>query len=169
MKIQIKDRILGAFLIVLGSLLFFFVIPAGVVKPSSVSSPVLSPDFWPRMIALMLVGFGILLFVRSFMRLLAGTAEAVSTSSLNLAGARAMARPYGWLVLLVAAIALFVYWGAIQVLGIPVASAIAITTFALLYGERRYGVILALSIVVPLGLYLFFSNIANVPIPMGVF
>ena len=169
MKIKIKDCILGASLTVLGSILFLFVIPEGVVVPSSVSSLALAPDLWPRVLALMLLGLGVLLFVPSSLRLLGGTAEVTRASSLNFAGASAMARPFGWFVLFVAAIALFVYWAAIHILGIPVASAIALASFALLYGERRYGVILTLSTVVPVSLYLFFSKIAQVPIPMGVF
>ena len=60
-----RDLWLGAGLAVLSALLYLVVIPAGVRDPSGVRSPVMSPDFWPNIIALFMLALSVLLFLRA--------------------------------------------------------------------------------------------------------
>ena len=66
-------------------------------------------------------------------------------------------------------VGLIVYYGLVLPLGIVISSMLALSGFALIYGERRLKIILPLSVLLPVGLYYFFVKIANIPMPLGLF
>ena len=75
----------------------------------------------------------------------------------------APARWIGALVLLAG------YYLLLDILGMVVTSALALLTFMLLGGERRPVLIVAITVILPVALFLFFRYVANVSIPMGIF
>ena len=71
--------------------------------------------------------------------------------------------------LLVAVIALFIYYVAISEVGIVLSSSVILIGLMMLGGERRIKVLLPVGIAPPVLLYYFFTYVANVPLPLGVF
>ena len=61
------------------------------------------------------------------------------------------------------------YYLLLDILGMVVTSALALLTFMLLGGERRPVLIVAITVILPVALFLFFRYVANVSIPMGIF
>lgn len=164
---NVRDLILGCFLLGLGVALQVYIIPEGVVVPRSVKSIALSPDLWPRVVAGLFILLGGIILAQLFVR--HGREREGDGSGSKEGEDRTIARSFGGTYVAGAAISLFAYYGLIRFLGIPVASALAILLFCLLYGERRYPIIIAIAVIVPTTLYLFFEIVARVPIPMGIF
>ncbi len=162
----VRDRGLGWFLICGGVFLLAYAIPAGVDVPESVKSIALSPDLWPRVISAMFVVLGVILLAGTIIqrRKRNVSVEAVDGGNIE--------APLSTLVRKVEVVGLgllIVYLGLVHIFGIPVASAIAICSFAFTYGERNIWKIAIVAVVVPTLLYFFFTGVAGVPIPLGIF
>lgn len=166
-----RDRVLGLVLVLFALALTFILIPNGVVVPRSVRGTTMSPALWPYIVSGLLLVLGLAIALWTF------TAAAVAKRDAD--------RPEAWLDappdfivsspatarytrVAFAILFLFVYYGMVRFAGIPVASAIAIPVLSLLYGERRYLLVIVLAITVPGTLYLFFDRVANIPIPLGI-
>ena len=65
------------------------------------------------------------------------------------------------------AICFALYFG-LEPLGFVLTTAIGLAVLMLLAGEYRVYVVLPAAILVPLGLHVFFTKAASVPIPMGI-
>ncbi len=166
MSSSMRDRILGCFLAIGGAILLGYLIPVSVVVPEDIKSVALSPNLWPRVIAgfFLLAGLGLL--VSSFIQSrkpddVANADEGVDAESIPDKDRRKREA--------IGILFLFAYFGLIEILGIPVSSAIAITAFSLLYGERKYLIVLSVAFATPAALYLFFTYVAGIPIPLGLF
>lgn len=159
-----KDIIAGVLFLILALIAVFVLIPRGVAVPQSVKVLALSPDFWPRIIAI----------------------GAVLASIFVLIEARTMKQPtlteddddggefdHPFTVAAIRAgvliVALFVFYYSLSTLGVVVASILLIIALMLFFEERRYVLIGALGVGVPVLLYLFFRYVAGVPMPLGIF
>jgi len=60
------------------------------------------------------------------------------------------------------------YYIALEPLGFVLASTIALFVLLLLAGERSALALVSISLVLPITLHLFFTHVANIPIPSGV-
>ena len=58
-----RERLTGIGVLILGLLIFFLLIPRGVDRPGSVEHAALAPDFWPKIIAAIIVLMGLFLTV----------------------------------------------------------------------------------------------------------
>lgn len=144
-----------------GLVTLFFLIPWGVVVPASLSPTAVSPAFWPRVTAMMLVIFGVLIVVRGMLqRRKIVTAPAFDVSVAN--------RRRGALRIIGGFAVLYGSWASISVVGLPVASVLIIVILSMAFGERRAIWLIGIAIFLPLFLYVFFSEIAGVPIPLGI-
>lgn len=137
-------------------LALFFLIPAGIVTPSSVKSLVLAPDFWPNIIASVFVLTGITLLIAP------AACEPQPSSKPTDPIARIIR-----LMLLFGA--LFGVYLATPRLGLVVPTMLMVLGLSWLAGERRWKLLIILSVASPIALTAFFTYIANVPIPLGVF
>ena len=63
---NVRDLILGCFLLGLGVALQVYIIPEGVVVPGSVKSIALSPDLWPRVVAGLFILLGGIIQARQY-------------------------------------------------------------------------------------------------------
>ena len=146
------ERIIGLGVVALGLLLFFVIIPIGVVEPSNVSHLALAPQFWPKIISIMIGAMGVILVMR------AKPGEPVSRQWLG--------RLPG---LIVALGALFGFYFLIPPLGMVVPGMALIFGLMWYAGERNLIRSILIACAVPILLYCFFVYIANIPIPLGVF
>lgn len=150
-----RDVVAGALILAIGLICVFVLIPFGVDEPRRVRYAALSPSYYPRIVAIILIVIGAAVMVRAVTRPAAADSE-------EAAHPNAPRRLLGIAVILVAFAVL------LPVLGFILASALALFAAIWLAGEPRWHVNAAISILVPVLLYFFFLKIARIPIPLGM-
>lgn len=149
-----KDLLVGIFILLLGSLFFLLLIPLGIDQPSNIKQITLAPDFWPKIITIIIAIMGIFLII-----------EAKKNPHHD--------KPENWRSrvtgLSVVFVALFSFYILIPYFGMVLNAMLLIAGLMLFAKERRYFLILLISIAMPSLLYIFFVFIANIPIPLGIF
>ena len=155
-----RERLTGIGVLILGLLIFFLLIPRGIDQPGSVEHAALAPDFWPKIIAALIVLMGLFLTVRP-----AKEEDEDDEEDVGDAG--------GWLQrlpgLAVALGTLFVFYFLIPLLGMVVPGIVMAFGLMVYAGERRWTLGIAIAAGVPILLYVFFVYVASIPIPLGVF
>ncbi len=160
-----RDLWLGAGLAIVSALLFFFAIPAGITVPSGVRSPVMSPAFWPNIIALFLLAISALLLARAGIAWRRG--EIMPHVSSDAQGDELRAGWGGQIRALAVIAIMFVYYWLILKIGLVPASMVAMLVLGLATSRPKIWLLLIATPALPMLLYLFFYNVANVPIPGG--
>lgn len=147
-QVGIAAIAMAAFLLLVG-------IPYGVAKPSNIRNLVLSPTFWPQILAglLALGGIGLLFSARSSER------RDVERSLLDVPG--------GLSRLASVAILMGVYFWFIPLLGMVWASMLAFGGVAVLVQTRHPVAAAIAAITIPLLLYAFFAHVAGIAVPQG--
>ena len=157
---MIRERLTGAGVALLGLLIFTVLIPWGIDRPGNVEHAALAPDFWPRIIAAIMMALGVLLAVRP-----TPDDEVEDGNGAEGAGRR-LHRLAGLAVVLGA---LFAFYFLIPSLGMVVPGVAIIFALMVFGGERRWLRATLIAAGVPIALYLFFVHVASIPIPLGVF
>lgn len=136
--------------------LFLVGIPFGVTSPSNVSKIVLSPVFWPNVLAalLALAGLGLVLSAR----LARPVGEEAAPDAV----------PGGWLRLAAMAVIMLLYVGLAAKAGLVWMSMLAFAAMAFLIRTRHRVAAAIAALLVPLVLYAFFAHVAGVAVPQGV-
>lgn len=150
--------VLGLGVIAFAILLDTYLIPTWVITPENVSIIVLSPDFWPFIIAALLLIGGVLLLLQYFF-----VTRRVQPVDLEPARLRPSVR-----VFLVGALMVF-YYLVMPWLGMVWASVVAYLLFVGIIGFPRRISAIIISIALPVLLYGFFNHVAGVPIPQAEF
>ena len=148
---------LGAGAITLSLFLIFYGIPNWVNAPANIAKIVLSPVFWPMVLAVVLgmAGVGLIL--------VASKCDKPSDDSLDTSPDRLY--EYVRLFILAALMVATVY--ALPRLGLVWTSMLTIVCLAILIQSRYPKTVLLCAIIVPLVLYGFFAHVAGVAIPQG--
>lgn len=161
---QKRDLLSAAIFLLLGLIIVFLAIPQGVSVPSSIEVAALSPDFWPRVIAIGAVLSSVFMLVEAYtLQPPSDGDDADEEAEYKLATLPAALRT------VVLIVALFVFYASLTTLGVVTASIILLFAMMLFFGERSFLLIAALSFGIPIILYLFFRYVASVPIPVGIF
>ncbi|RIA45366.1 tripartite tricarboxylate transporter TctB family protein [Dichotomicrobium thermohalophilum] len=160
-----RDLWLGAGLAVLSALLYLVVIPAGITIPSGVRSPVMSPAFWPNIIALFLLAMSALLFVRAAIAWNRG--EIVPHKSADVDEEEKQAGWNGQIRAIAVIAIMFIYYWLIIKIGLVPASMVTLLAVGLTAARPKIWLLIIATPVLPMLLYLFFYKVANVPIPGG--
>lgn len=155
-----QDLIIGLIVMTLAIAGLAWLIPAGVQVPARLNSPLLSPDFWPRILAGLLLAMGLLISIMALRN-----RQQPPTEDASLTPITAQSRNKG----IAFVIGLFVYYLAILWLGIVLASVLALIGFMLLGGQRRWWPMLLTAVLLPVLVYTFFVHIARIPMPLGLF
>lgn len=154
-----RDGWVGVFASLLALSLIFYLIPQYVDSPGSVRNIVLSPVFWPTIIAwlMLLIGGGIL--VAQYLD--KGTAEPDD----NYDESRAS---YSRVVMF--AVFLAGYYLLLPVLGMVWSSSLAFIVFSICISGTEYRkTALVMGVLLPVALYAFFYHVAGVSIPQNDF
>lgn len=163
------ELLLGVAVCVLAILGLAIAIPMGIDLPSDVESRALSPDFWPNVIMTMLILCGAILIFQSQRSKPTPEGDAVDSEDANDEFERM--RPIYQQVLRIGGVIVWllgVYY-VIPHVGMVAAASATLLLLAWLGNDRRWKVVLPVAILLPLLLYFFFTVIANVPLPIGVF
>ncbi|MFP7572101.1 tripartite tricarboxylate transporter TctB family protein [Marivita sp. S2033] len=150
---------LGIAALLASAFLIFFAIPNFVSAPSNVRNVVLSPLFWPYVLAGLTAIVGLGLIGVS----LWGDAEDDDfpfEQGVMLAN---------WMRLLILAVIMVVTFVAVPVFGMVWVSMAAFIATAFLFRTRHPIAAVVCAVVVPLLLYAFFAHVAGVAIPQGDF
>jgi len=160
-----RDLWLGAGLAVLSALLYLVIIPAGITVPAGMRSPVLSPAFWPNIVALFLLAMSTLLFLRAAIAWRRG--QLVPHKSADIEGEEERAGINGQVRAVAVIVLMFVYYWLILKIGLVPASMVTLLAVGLTTARPNVWLLIIATPVLPMLLYLFFFKVANVPIPGG--
>lgn len=155
MLLRSRDLWAGLVFLLLGLFLITYLIPAGVVEPKKVKFAVLSPSYYPRIVAVAMSIIGLAIVIGAARR---KTSDDVLLSiDLNAA-----------LKVCIVFAVLFATAYALPDAGFVLATTVALAILMVLAGERNPLVIAGVAILLPIFLHFFFSKVANVPIPGGI-
>ena len=158
---MIQERLTGVGVALLGLLIFTVLIPWGIDQPGNVEHTALAPDFWPQIIAGIMMVLGVLLAIRP-----GPDDEDDEDGAAGEDSGHWLHRLPGLAAVLGA---LFGFYVLIPSLGMVVPGAAVIFGLLVLGGERRRLLAAVLAAGVPVLLYIFFVHVAGIPIPLGVF
>lgn len=160
-----RDTLFGALIAGFFLLFLFVVIPVGIPVPPGVRSTALSPAFWPRIVTVLMVVLGLMLMVQGILAARSRGAEPAEPPALP---DEDLVPPGLARVRIAAAMAMmFAYYALVETVGMTTASILAFVGFAALYGERRWLLLGIVGVGLALALTLFFTDVAQVPIPSG--
>ncbi len=147
----------GVFMLAVGLLLLLFLIPFGIDTPKKIRFAALSPTYYPHIVALILSVIGVAIIFKNRQPL-----TTKGTDDLDEVHPNAKMRICGFLVLLA------VYSLSLEFLGFVLSGGLALAASLILAGERRAFIIMAISLLLPISLFLFFYKVAYVPVPNGI-
>lgn len=148
---------LGAGMVAFAILLAEFFIPNWVVTPENVRKIVLSPDFWPYIVAALLGLGGVLMLIQYYF--ISRFTDSNEDNSV----------PGGNIRITLIAILMAVYYMALPHIGMILSSILAYGAFMAIIGLPRKVAAAIIAIALPLLLFVFFDHIAGVPIPQPDF
>jgi len=154
---QKLDLLTGCLFIGVAVLIIWVAIPYGIQEPKKVKFAALSPSYYPRLVAFCLLALGLILVISRWFSPIKKPSSAVQ----NLRGR-------WFLILLGIAVTLSAYYFSLEILGFVLASSIAVFVLLLIAGERSIPALILIPLTLPLGLHLFFTKVANIPIPSGL-
>ena len=151
---MLQRRLTGICILLIGAAIFAVLIPVGIMVPGNVDQLALAPDFWPRIVAAVIFLMGLIMVVRP-------------VPSVSETGLLPWKRRFPGLCVVGAC--LFGFHFLIPYLGM-VAGGTAVILILMWYaGERNLYRLFGIALSVPVILYLFFVQVARIPLPLGWF
>lgn len=147
---------LGATACFISLFLIFIGIPKGVSSPSNVPNIVLSPLFWPYVLASFTGLAGLGLLMAGWRQSGTDTFDDEPENDTN-----------RWLRLGALALLMVVTMYALPRLGMVWTTMLVFVFTAFLFRTRHPRTAMICAVLIPLGLYLFFAHVAGVGIPQG--
>ena len=163
---MIRERLTGVGVALLGFLIFTVLIPWGIDQPGNVEHAALAPDFWPQIIAVIMMALGALQALRPAPD---DDDEDEDDAETEDGAEGAGRRPHRLAGLAVVLGALFGFYVLIPSLGMVGPGMVIIFGLMVFGGERRWLPATLIAAGVPILLYLFFVHVASIPIPLGIF
>jgi len=157
------DKYLALAVMAIGFFMIFIGVPEWVITPKAVRIPVLSPAFWPNILAWILVLLGGGLLIQSLRPGAGDKAASGEPGPLRRAVAAGTIGRLAILGLLLVAYAL-----SISYLGMVWASMVAFAVLLVVVRTPHPIIGAAAAVGMPLALYGFFQHLAAVSIPQGV-
>lgn len=152
---------LGIVVSLLALFLVFYAIPSFVFSPSNVGNIILSPLFWPYVLAGLTGIVGLSLLANAFL-----SAEDTPFEDEETAQADGSAP---WLRLGALALIMVLVMVALPQLGMVWTAMLAFAACAFLFRTRHPIAAVVCAVIIPLLLYAFFAHVAGVAIPQGDF
>ena len=153
-KLIKKDILAASAFVFFGLLLILLLIPRGVVEPGNVELAILSPSYYPKIVSYILILTGLGIFIKNFPIGFFEESEKIEKKYL-----------FRILIIFITILTIVFF---LPTFGIPLTSGIALLFLLMLGGERRPIIIFLVSTLVPLLIYLFFTKVAQIPIPNGL-
>ncbi len=163
----VSDRIswLGLGVVAFGVFMLTIAIPYGVSAPSNIQVLVLSPKFWPTIVAGIIILLGAILLVQQWAS--GGADDDLADDDEDGPIEESASAP--WLRLLLMAILMVALIWLTPIIGMVWAAMLTFAAFALIVRTPRRLQSAVVAVLLPLALYLFFAHVAGVAIPQGEF
>jgi hypothetical protein len=156
-----SDTVPAILLIVFSIILYWIIIPDQIHIPSQVKSAFLSPAFAPKAFTLFLGLMALVLLLVTLVRLRTGP----PTPSVKRVNKKGILREEG--VIITILIICFVFALSIKYFGMVMPSIFFLGIMMSYFGQRKWGLVLIIMLLVPLILYFFFHDLAKVVLPKG--
>lgn len=150
-----RDLLLGLGVAAFALFLLLVLIPNGIAVPKGVRAAVLSPTFWPTVIAWGLLLLGVML-----------AAENLPRARLE-RGSPMRFEPDASLRVFAGAVLMLAYWWLVPKLGLVVSSMLAMLAAGALARSPHPVALGATTLALPLLLWWFFYRVAGIPLPAG--
>lgn len=144
------DAIAGALCLAAAAIGAFLIVPAWVYVPEKVAGTIDSPAVMPLLMLALLALFGAVLLAQTVRNQAASESHRTRRDWMRAGGMIAVCGLYLALILII---------------GLPVATVIALTAAMFYFGERRWRVVLPVAVATPLLLWTFFAYVVQVPMP----
>ena len=161
MSARQRNLIIGTGTVAFFGIVLFAVIPYQIRVPGGLPFAALSPAFWPTTVTIMGMTVGLLIALR-------GLLNAPDDVGEETAGDPDEPPREEWRAI-AAMVVMFGYLGLIHLIGIVAASIAVVVVLAALFTEQRHWWVALVAVIVPIALYLFFTRIVRIPLPLGVF
>jgi len=150
---------LGIGSLVFAAFLSFYLVPSWVTSPANVPKIVLSPIFWPLVLAgaLALIGLGLLFTSRQLQNSIPVEEDK------NFHRSSAIARVVALAALMVGIVVV------LPPLGLVLTTMLVIVALGFLVKTQHPKTIIICAVLVPLVLYVFFAHVAGIAVPQGNF
>ncbi|MGD9671604.1 MAG: tripartite tricarboxylate transporter TctB family protein [Hyphomicrobiaceae bacterium] len=155
MVFQNRDFLAGLIFLLIGAVLLVFLIPAGIDEPQKVKFAVMSPSYYPRIIGIVMAFIGLTITIGAII-------SKTPASHFSDMDAQSVAK----VVAVFIAFLLTAY--ALPYAGFVLTCTLCLVFLMTLAGERNPLILAPVALLLPICLYLFFTKIANVPIPGGI-
>ena len=152
------NRWLGVFTLLFSAFFAFYAIPNWVYSPSNIRNIVLSPTFWPYVLAGISALAGVALLI---------TKQPPETDLDSPESVDAGLRPYLRLIVMALIMGLTMY--LLPRLGMVWTTMLTFVVTAFFFGTRYRIAAVVCAVLIPLILYTFFAHVAGVAIPQGNF
>jgi hypothetical protein len=133
--------------------------------PKGIKITATAPDYWPKLISAGIALLGFVVLVQGILWINRKRPQPDG----NKVTENGQKQKTAFLKTTAAMVGLLAYCWLIVPLGIVAPSMIALPGFAVIYGERRLTVLVPLALLLPMALYFFFTRVANIPMPLGIF
>lgn len=152
---------IGLATVAFSAFLAFYAIPTFVFSPSNVGNIILSPAFWPYVLAALTCVVGLGLVATAYVSDLSGfdTETEIDTSD----------GVAPWLRLLALVVIMVAIMYLLPRLGMVLTCMLAFVACAFMFRTRHPIAAVVCAVIVPLLLYAFFAHVAGVAIPQGNF
>lgn len=171
-----QDILTGGATIAFAAFGWFVGIPLGVDVPGSVKILALSPDFWPRIIMGMLTVSGAIVLIQGYLARNAKTAADPAPAStappddVPIGGEVVHFDTRGQFIRVsLAFIVLFIFYFLAPYMGFVLGCIILVMVSTRILGVTSWAKSVGLAIILPVLLYYFFTKVAQIPIPLGLF
>ncbi|MBW2152073.1 MAG: tripartite tricarboxylate transporter TctB family protein [Deltaproteobacteria bacterium] len=146
-----------------------YIIPKGIFVPASIKIRVMSPAFFPETISIFLALMSLILALQHIVLLRRRKYEKSMMEQFEQPESQQDDLPplLKTLKVVSAIVLLFLYYKTVTWIGILYASMLFLLFFSVLYGEKRFKITLPLAVALSLFIYLFFTKIAQIPLPKG--
>ncbi len=146
------DIIVAAVCLGFALTVYFLVIPAQIYVPKSFVSTANSPAFLPKMVCILLAVLSTIYLANSII-------------AFRREPRQGRARGSDWGIAAGMIAICMAYVGAILTFGMSIASGLCIAGTVYFFGERRYGLIVGIAVLLPAMLWYFFVKVASILLP----
>jgi hypothetical protein len=153
------DILFGIAIIILSVVFIVWVIPMGVDVPASVKALPLSPAFLPYTLSSLFGLMGLVCLLQATL----GYGIPKETSELTFVARRKWQSKFALILVIFSA-----FYTLPEILGMLPVSIICMGILVFFGGERNLRRGILVSVIIPFGVWLFFTQIAQVPLPEGL-
>lgn len=162
-----SDIVLSVVLCCISLVILWVLIPGQISVPPSLRGKYLSPAFAPRAFTIFLLVMGIGLLIQSAAKAKSRALKTQTAMTEEVPGKPERAfKKHG--ISAAIWISFCIFLSIVHLIGILIPSILFLGILMVYFGQRRWGVVATVMILIPVVLYLFFHELAKINFPIGL-